>query len=104
MTRRTSHLKQLTIRGFDPEVAEHLRELARREGLSLNQAVMKLLRRATGTDVGAGPTRGVGSALDDLAGTWSEDDAREFAAAVAPLERIDEDLWHDSAPRSRRRS
>jgi hypothetical protein len=104
MTRRASHLRQLTIRGFDPEVAEHLRELAHREGLSLNQAVMKLLRRATGTDEGAGQTRCVGSALDDLAGTWSEGDAREFAAAVAPLDRIDEDLWHDPEPRSRRRS
>ena len=104
MTRRTSRLKQLTIRGFDPEVAEHLRELAHREGLSLNQAVMKLLRRATGTDDSGRATRCVGSALDDLAGTWSARDAREFAAAVESMERIDEDLWRDSAPRARRRS
>ena len=104
MTRRTSRLNQLTIRGFDPEVAEHLQELARREGLSLNQAVMKLLRRATGTDDGGSPARCVGSALDDLAGTWSDRDAREFAAAVEPMERIDEDLWRHSAPRSRRRA
>ena len=40
MTRRPTHLKQLTIRGFDPDVAEEVRELARRERLSLNQAVM----------------------------------------------------------------
>ena len=104
MTRRTSRLKQLTIRGFDPEVEDHVRELARREGLSLNQAVMKLLRRATGTDDDASSARYVGSTLDDLAGTWSEGDAREFAAAVGPMERIDEDLWRDSAPRSRRRA
>jgi predicted nucleic acid-binding protein len=49
--RRGSRLRQLTIRGFDPEVEEHLRELARRERLSLNQAVMKLLRRATGAEL-----------------------------------------------------
>jgi len=103
MSRRTSHLSQLTIRGFDPEVAEHLRELARREGLSLNQAVMKLLRRATGMEEGTQPRR-VGSTLDDLAGTWSERDAREFATALEPMERIDEDMWHDQAPRSRRRA
>src|SRR5262249_35641399 len=101
MTRRTSRLKQLTIRGFDPEGAKHLRELARREGLSPNHAGLKLLRRATGTDDSGRATRCVGSALDDLAGTWS---AREFAAAVESMERIDEDLWRDSAPRSRRRS
>lgn len=41
---------------------------------------------ATRTDV-------VHTDLDMLAGTWSEEDAMEFAQATAVFEKIDEDLW-----------
>lgn len=101
MTRRANQLSQLTIRGFDEDVAARVRELARRERLSLNQAVMTLLRRATGLDEAA-RARGVGDALDHLAGTWTEADEREFTAALAPLERVDPDLWK-ARPRRRAR-
>ena len=30
-------MKQLTVRGFDDELAEAIRQLARRDGISLNQ-------------------------------------------------------------------
>ena len=38
-------MKQLTVRGFDDELAEAIRLLERRDGTSLNQAALKLLRR-----------------------------------------------------------
>ena len=41
-------MKQLTVRGFDDELAEAIRQLARRDGTSLNQAALKLLRRGAG--------------------------------------------------------
>lgn len=104
MTRRPTRLKQLTIRGFDPEVEEEVRELARRERLSLNQAVMRLLRRAAGSRRESdGQVHRVGSSLDDLAGTWSERDEEEFVRAVEPIERIDEAFWGRSTRRARRR-
>jgi len=46
----------------------------------------------------------VGSSLDDLSGTWSERDERDFAEAIEPLERIDESFWGLSKRRSRRRA
>lgn len=97
MTRRRTQLKQLTIRGFEPEVEEQIRELARRERLSLNQAVMQLLRRATGRRETGDRLHRVGSSLDDLAGTWSERDEEEFTRAIEPLERIDEAFWGQSS-------
>jgi hypothetical protein len=103
VTRRATHLKQLTIRGFDPEVEAQVRELARREHLSLNQAVMQLLRQAAGRKELDRRVDRVGSALDDLAGTWSERDEKEFTRAIEPLERIDEAFWERPAPRARRR-
>jgi len=105
MSRRASRLRQLTIRGFDPAVEATIRALARREHLSLNQVVMQLLRRATGVGAeGGASVDRVGESLDHLAGTWTAKDEREFTRAIAPLERIDRDLWGEAPPRARRRA
>ena len=103
MSRKAS-LRQLTIRGFEPEVEAHIRELARRERLSLNQAVMQLLRRGAGV-AEAKPREAdcIGTSLDHLAGTWSAEDERAFTRAVAPLERIDPEFWGEQRKPSRRR-
>lgn len=99
--RRRSSLRQLTIRGFEPRVEARIRDLARRERLSLNQAVMQLLRRGAGVaETGECQPDCVGASLDHLAGTWSAEDEREFARAIAPLEQIDPELWG----RTRRRT
>lgn len=74
-------MNQLTVRGFDDELAERIRRLAQRDGTSLNQAALKLLRKGAGL---AEPARGldtVGSSLDHLIGTWSQDAAAELDAA-----------------------
>ena len=86
-------LKQLTILGFDRALERHIRELARRERISLNQAVLRLLHQAAGIEGSSENPRTVGSSLDDLIGTWSEDEAREFQLAIADLDSVDEDMW-----------
>ena len=49
-------MNQLTVRGFDDELAERIRRLAKREGTSLNQAALKLLRKGPGlVDPAHGP-------------------------------------------------
>jgi len=86
-------VRQLTIRGFDPELQRRIRELARQEGISLNQAVLRLLRKGAGVGVAAGERDVVGSSLDYLIGTWTEAEAEEVMEAVADFEQVDEDLW-----------
>ena len=85
---------QLTIRGFDKELERRIRELAKRERLSLNQAALKLLRKATGLDgeSSARPDR-VGAALDEHIGAWSDREAQELLDHVADFEVIDEEMW-----------
>ena len=86
-------MKQLTVRGFDDELAERIQRLAKRDGTSLNQAALKLLRKGAGL---AGPGQGpdtVGSSLDHLIGMWSEDEAAELDAALEEFELIDEAAW-----------
>lgn len=85
-------MKQLTIRGFDEQLERRIREIARAEGISLNQAVQRLLRRGAGLERTGSP-RAIGSALDDLIGTWTEDEARQLDEAVKDFEQVDAELW-----------
>ena len=57
-------MNQLTVRGFDDELNDHLQRLARREGISLNKAALKLLRKGAGLTGDAGDDRTIGSSLD----------------------------------------
>ncbi len=86
-------MNQLTVRGFDDELAGSIRRLAEREGLSLNQAVLRLLRKGAGLTDGKGGVDTVGSSLDHLIGTWSPVEADEMDSALEELEVIDRSAW-----------
>lgn len=90
---RTIGMNQLTIRGFDDELASRIRQLATREGISLNRAVLRLLRRGAGLGdhKDAGDT--VGSSLDHLIGTWTSEEAAEMGRALEDLSYVDEAMW-----------
>lgn len=83
-------MEQLTVRGFDKELARRLRQVAKERGLSLNQAALTLLREGAG--LGGAPRRSVdvvGDSLDALIGCWSAADERSFRQATAIFETID---------------
>lgn len=84
-------MNQLTIRGFDDELATYVQDLARREGISLNRAVMRLLRR--GAELDEGNADVVGSSLDHLMGTWPTEEADRIDRALEDFARIDEAMW-----------
>ena len=87
-------MEQMTIRGFDPELERRIRELARREGISLNQAVLRLLRKGAGLSRKKGEDEAtIGHALDNLIGTWRDEDVRALEEATRDFEQIDESLW-----------
>jgi hypothetical protein len=81
----------MTLRGLSDEEAEKLRGEAKRRGVSLNALLLLLLREAAGFE--RRPRRPIYHDLDALAGTWSEEEAARFSAAVADTERIDEEMW-----------
>ena len=84
-------MNQLTIRGFDDELADYVRRLARREGISLNRAVMRLVRRGANLDDPDADV--IGSSLDHLMGTWSVDEADAIDRALQDFSGIDEAMW-----------
>ena len=82
-------MKTMTIRHVSTELAEALEAEKRRRGISLNRTVLLLIQEALG--ISSGKIRSNG--LRRLAGSWSENEFRDFERAVAPFSNIDEDLW-----------
>lgn len=81
----------MTLRGIDDTVAAALKERARREDTSVNAVMLKILRESLGIEKKKRTV--VHHDLDHLAGTWTEQDAAEFASATAVFEKVDEDMW-----------
>ena len=87
-------MNQLTVRGLDDELSAVLHRLAKQEGISLNQAALRLLRRGAGlADNSKGNPDATGTSLDDLFGAWSQDEAESFDAALEVFETVDEAVW-----------
>jgi hypothetical protein len=84
-------VKNITIRGIDPELEKSLRSSARENADSMNTTILKLLRKALGLDKPM-PFPEYHD-LDDLAGTWSKEDEEEFNRVQKELSEIDEELW-----------
>jgi len=83
-------MNAITVRNLPPEVAKAVKEKARREGLSLNRAIVRLLEEATG---GKRPRKVIHDDLDHLAGRWSEKEYEDFMAALREQRRIDPEMW-----------
>jgi hypothetical protein len=84
---------QLTIRDSDEALRHRLRQVAQQEGLSLNRAAVRLLRRAVGLGAAESSPNAVGDSLDHLIGKWDEQEEEEFLRAIGWLERTDQALW-----------
>ena len=80
-------MPQYTIRNVPEALDRELRERARRNGISLNDAAVEAIRRGLGlaeSDV-------TYDDLDDLIGTWQRHD--EFDRAIADQDSVDADAW-----------
>lgn len=78
-------MNQLTIRGFDDELANRIRKLASQEGISLNRAVLRLLRRGAGLGKRNDGADVAGDSLDHLIGTWTAEESAEMDRALEDL-------------------
>ena len=84
-------MKTLTLRGIDDELASGLERIARQGRESMNGVILHLLRDKLG--LSKPRFREEYHDLDDLAGTWTQEEARDFDAVVSEFSRIDEELW-----------
>jgi hypothetical protein len=92
MRHKLKHIYQITVRGLDPGLEAEIRRVADEEGISLNKAALRILRKGAGLQ--DRPARQViGNGLDHLIGTWDETEAKQFTASIRSCEQIDRELW-----------
>lgn len=84
-------MKTITIRGIDPRLDQAIKSQAKRDNLSVNQWLLQVLKKVTGA--GKEPVFKKHHDLDELAGGWSEEEAKAFHKNTQVFERIDEDVW-----------
>jgi len=84
-------MKSFTIHKLDAEAAARLEQRARQERTSINKTAKKLLREALG--VGDPALRDHRDDFVEFLGTWTEEDAAEFAEAVRVFDEIDMESW-----------
>jgi plasmid stability protein len=71
-------MNAITLRNLPREVAKAIRERARKEGVSLNRAVIEFLEEATGFTKTKPKEPVLHHDLDHLFGVWSKEEADEF--------------------------
>ena len=86
----------INLDNLDANTLEGLRREAARRGVDVGVLACELLREKFGPiqpkASRVGPS-GEPPRAEDFAGTWSEQDAKEFLAAIADLWKVDEELW-----------
>ncbi len=82
-------MKPITLRNIPADLAEHIRNEARKTGLSLNRTVIGMLRRAAGLAPGGTSNQ----ELACLGGSWSAEEAERFDAALAEQRQVDPAMW-----------
>lgn len=84
-------MKSITIHKLDDDLANELALQARREGISINRLVKRLLRASLGLEKPAVVDRRAD--FEDLFGGWSEEEYRHFKHRLADLEHVAPDEW-----------
>jgi hypothetical protein len=84
-------MNQITVRGIAPDLEKQIRRKAKATGKSLNKIMLELIGGSAGPEKrGKKPA---GASLAELAGGWSEKEAREFEESLRVFEEIDEATW-----------
>lgn len=81
------------MRGVDDDLHDALKEEADRHRTNVNRVVVSVLREALGLGGdGKAPPRKFHD-FDNLAGTWTKEEADQFSKELAIQRQIDEEMW-----------
>jgi len=84
-------MKAVTIRGVDNELAEKLKTMAKKQGKSVNQLIIELIKNSLGLKKEKKFSREYDD-LDDLFGRWSEDEFNAVEGKISRERCIDPEL------------
>jgi hypothetical protein len=81
-------MRQITLRGMDPEVERTIRRMAKASGKSLNRVILDIIHQYTGLNKITSA-----ASLRELTGGWSNEEAAKFLDSIKSCEQIDEEMW-----------
>jgi plasmid stability protein len=84
-------MKMVTIRNLPPHVVQAIRQRALNKRMSVNKAVISLLEECL--NVPHRKPMALHHDLDNLAGSWTKNEASAFNKALTKQRAIDPDLW-----------
>ena len=85
-------MKAITIRGVDNDLAEKLKEKAKKQGKSINQLTIDLIKSGLGLSKEKKYSREYDD-LDSLFGRWTESEFERINGKTDRERRIDPELW-----------
>ena len=82
-------MKSLTIHNMDDEMANAIKELAEKSGLSQNKVIKNLLRKSLNLSEKREPKQD----FSEFCGLWTPAEEKAFEEAISDFEQIDESMW-----------
>ena len=79
----------VTLRKLPINLEKQIRRLAAENNASINRTIIRLLQKALGIT----PDERKQRDSRDLAGIWSDDEAREFEENISIFDKIDNEIW-----------
>ncbi len=85
-------MRVITLRNMPPELARQIRRKATEKATSLNKTVIGLLEESLGLK-GKKKERPTYDDLEDLAGSWTREEAGAFDETLRKQRAVEPDLW-----------
>jgi hypothetical protein len=90
---RRCHIEQpITLPPLEHSAASWIEQEAKRAGISVEEVARRLIYRGLEAETGSAVLT-VYHDLDDLAGTWGDEEVAEFRKASADMDQVDLSLW-----------
>ena len=80
-------MKAMSIRYINEKTFEKIKEAAHESGLSINKFVVELLEKTVNNNSNCFHD------LDDILGSWSDEEYKLISKAVKTQRKIDKELW-----------
>jgi len=85
-------MKTITVRGIDSILSEKLKQVAKKEGRSINQVVIDTMQQRFGIKKEKKYTM-VYHDLDHIFGKWSTEEFERIQGKIDKERKIDKELW-----------
>jgi ribosomal protein S24E len=85
-------MKTITVRRLEPSLAKKLKQVANKEGKSVNQLVIETIKQYLGMKKERRFTV-VYHDMDHIFGRWSEEEFEQIQGKIDSERKVDKELW-----------